>query len=169
MNSNHSQEFIIIIREHQYIISNLCKVYYKSIEDQQDARQDVVLQLWKSFPKFRRASKVSTWIYRVSLNTILAKIRKQKRRIAITPFEETILSMPIELGMDDDIQQLKVMIEALKEQDKAIVILYLEGYKNKEIAEILETTATNISTRLNRIKKELRTYYKKYTNADQSI
>ncbi|MEL6942899.1 MAG: sigma-70 family RNA polymerase sigma factor, partial [Bacteroidota bacterium] len=142
----------------------------KTIEDQQDARQDIVLQLWKSFPNFRGESTINTWIYRVSLNTILAKIRNQKRRISTTSLEEeNVFSTPLPIGIDDDVQQLKIIIDALKEQDKAVVILHLEGYKNKEIAVILETTPSNVSTRLNRIKTTLKNYYKKYSDADQSI
>ncbi|MEM8524085.1 MAG: sigma-70 family RNA polymerase sigma factor [Bacteroidota bacterium] len=167
MNSTHKQEFVELIETHQHIINTLCKVYYKSIEDQQDARQDVVLQLWKSFPNFRGEAKVSTWIYRVSLNTILAKIRNQKRRIsAIELNEYTSNQIYVQIGMDDDIQQLKVFVDKLREQDKAIVVLHLEGYKNKEIAEILETTPSNISTRLNRIRTTLKNNYKKYTDAN---
>lgn len=167
MNSNHKQEFVKLIEEYQPIINNLCKVYYKSIEDQQDARQDVVLQLWKSFPNFRGEAKISTWIYRVSLNTILAKIRNQKRRISAVELDENVSSSTlIEFGMDDDIQQLKMMIASLNEQDKAVIVLHLEGYKNKEVAEILEMTSTNISTRLNRIKNTLKNNYKEYTNAN---
>lgn len=170
MNSDHKQEFVKLIREHQHIVSNLCKVYYKGIEDQEDARQDVILQLWKSFSSFRGEAKVSTWIYRVSLNTILAKIRNQKRRISVVELDENISSsVLIKFGMDDDVQRLKVMIASLKEQDKAVLILHLEGYKNKEIAEILETTPTSISTRLNRIRTKLKNDYKKYTNANSSI
>ncbi|MEN0047370.1 MAG: sigma-70 family RNA polymerase sigma factor [Bacteroidota bacterium] len=167
MNSDRKQEFVTLIEQHQHIINNLCKVYYKNIEDQQDARQDVILQLWKSFPNFRGEAKVSTWIYRVSLNTILAKIRNQKHRIAAIALDEKIsLQVSTVFGMDDDIQQLKVMIAGLKEQDKAVIVLYLEGYKNKEIAEILDITPSNVSTRLNRIKNTLKSNYKKYTDAN---
>jgi RNA polymerase sigma-70 factor (ECF subfamily) len=73
------QNFIRIIDSNQGIIKSLCKVYYISPEDQKDAFQDIILRLWKSFETFRGESEISTWIYRVSLNTLLSKARKEKK------------------------------------------------------------------------------------------
>jgi RNA polymerase sigma-70 factor, ECF subfamily len=126
-----------------------------SDEDQKDAFQDIVLQLWKSFETFRGDSEISTWIYRVSLNTILAKIRNEKRKIVT----ESISCSEMKLSnafVDDDKELLNMVLQFLKGVDKAIVILYLEGYQNKEISQMLNLTATNVSTRLNRIKAALK-------------
>ena len=166
MNAQQQNKFVAIVEQHQAIINNLCRLYYLSLEDQKDARQDIVLQLWKSFSNFRGESTWSTWIYRVSLNTILAKIRNQKRRISTDTLEDiTEQQIPVALGVDDDVQLLKIIIDRLQEDDKAIVILYLEGYKNKEIASILEISTSNVSTRLNRIKTRLKNQYQKLNHA----
>jgi len=164
--TQQEKDFVAIINRNQLIINNLCKIYYKNVEDQRDARQDIVLQLWKAFPSFRGESKLSTWIYSVSLNTILAKIRKQKRRIQ-EAYDEPLSTIPANaiIGVDDDVQLLKMIIETLEEEDKAVVILYLEGYKNKEIASMLRMTATNVSTRLHRVKIKLRIQYQKMNYA----
>lgn len=153
------QNFIQIIERNQGIVKSLCKAYYASYEDQKDAFQDVVLQLWKSCDTFRGESALSTWIYRVSLNTLLAKVRKERNKIIMAPLSisEQISSTAM---ADDDKELLNIVIQSLKDVDKAIVILYLEGYKSREISEILNLTPTNVSTRLNRVKTELKAKFK---------
>ncbi len=166
MSANQQMEFVKTVEQHQGIINNLCYLYHTNLEDQKDTRQDIVLQLWKSFPQFRGQSSVGTWIYKVGLNTILAKLRKQKRRITTSNLEEVSESeAKLPLGVDDDVQLLKSIIDSLQAADKALVILYLEGYKNKEIATMLEISTSNVSTRLNRIKAKLKNQYQKLNHA----
>lgn len=155
---SQKQNFIRTINCHQGIVKSLCKAYYASYEDQKDAFQDIILQLWKSFDTFRGESALSTWIYRVSLNTLLAKVRKEKNKIITAPL---LLSDPMAMA-DDDRELLGIVLHALKDMDKAIVILYLEGYKNKEISQMLDLTPTNVSTRLNRVKADLKAKFKNY-------
>jgi RNA polymerase sigma-70 factor (ECF subfamily) len=149
------RNFIRIIDSNQGIIKSLCGAYYMSPEDKKDAFQDIILQLWKSFETFRGKSEISTWIYRVSLNTLLAKVRKQKKKIATESIGASELSVSTAMA-DGDIELLNIVIQSLKDLDKAIVILYLEGYKNKEISQTLNLTPTNVSTRLNRVRVELK-------------
>jgi RNA polymerase sigma-70 factor, ECF subfamily len=155
------QNFIRIINGHQGIVKSLCKAYYASYEDQKDAFQDIVLQLWKSLDTFRGESELSTWIYGVSLNTLLAKVRKEKNKIIAEPLFISDQHAPMAMA-DDDHELLHIVIQSLKDVDKAIVILYLEGYKNKEISQMLDVTPTNVSTRLNRVKTELKAKFKKH-------
>lgn len=143
----------------QGIIKSLCKAYYTSQEDQKDAFQDIILQLWKSFETFRGECEIGTWIYRVSLNTILAKVRKEKRKITTQSIGTSALSVSIGMA-DGDVELLNMVIQSLKDLDKAIVILYLEGYKNQGISQILNITPTNVSTRLNRVRAELKVKFK---------
>ena len=166
MPAEKQTEFVKTIERYQGIINNLCHLYFPNIEDQKDARQDIILQLWKSFPSFREESSSSTWIYRVSLNTILAKIRKQNRRIKTADLDKSIpMKAAIPLYTDDDVQLLRLIIESLKAEDKAMVILHLEGYKNKEIATMLAISSSNVSTRLYRIKAQLKDQFKKLRHA----
>ena len=160
------QNFIRIINGNQGIVKSLCKAYYASYEDQRDAYQDIILQLWKSFATFRGESEISTWIYRVSLNTLLTKVRKEKNKIITEPLLILDLITPTAMA-DDDRELLSMVIQSLKDVDKAIVILYLEGYKNKEIAQILDLTLTNVSTRLHRVKTELKAKFKNHCNESQ--
>jgi RNA polymerase sigma-70 factor (ECF subfamily) len=153
------QNFIRIIDANQGIIKSLCKAYYKSPDDQKDAFQDIILQLWKSFETFRGESEISTWIYRVSLNTVLTKVKKEKTKITTESIGTSDQSISVAMA-DGDLELLNIVIQSLKDLDKAIVILYLEGYKNKEISQILNLTATNVSTRLNRVREELKAKFK---------
>ena len=153
------QNFIRAIDANKGIIKSLCKAYYTSSEDQKDAFQDIILQLWKSFETFRGESEISTWIYKVSLNTVLTKVKKEKNKIAAESIGTSELSISIAMA-DGDLELLNIVIQSLKDLDKAIVILYLEGYKNKEISQILNLTTTNVSTRLNRVRAELKAKFK---------
>jgi len=149
------QNFIRIIDSNQGIIKSLCRAYYTSSDDQKDAFQDIVLQLWKSMNTFRGESEISTWIYRVSLNTLLTNVRKDKRKITTESIGASELSISTAMA-DGDLELLNIVIQSLKDLDKAIVILYLEVYKNKEISRIVNLTSTNVSTRLNRVRAELK-------------
>jgi len=148
-------QFLQTINSNRGTIVSLCKVYFRSEDDQKDAYQDIILQLWKSFDSFRGDAQLKTWIYRVSLNTILGKIRKEKKSVNTESIDISHLSIA-SAGADDHVELFSIIIQSLKEVDKAIVLLYLEGYQNKEIAEILEMTGTNVSTRLNRVKADLK-------------
>lgn len=161
MDSVNKTYFIQVVQEHQGIINSICKIYYTDDEDIKDARQDIILQLWKSLSTFRNESKISTWIYKVALNTILAKIKKDKKYYLNEPLSEIHLNNSgTSDAVNDDIQQLLFLISRLEATDKAIVILHFEGYSNREIAETLQLTATNISTRMNRIKTKLKETFK---------
>lgn len=151
----HKRHFIRIVESNQGLIKSLCNAYYASHEDRKDIFQDIILQLWKSFETFRGESEIGTWIYSVTLNTILAKVRNEKKKIITESISCTELTFSNAMA-DDDAELLNIVLQYLTGLDKAIVILYLEGYKNKEIAEILHLTPTNISTRLNRVKAALK-------------
>lgn len=156
MNQPSKKEFIQLIQNHQRLINSLCNIYFTAPEDRKDSRQDIILQLWRAYPNFRQESKVSTWIYQVALHTILAKNKKEKRRVLTEPFSSADLSVVAEsVYADDTVQQLQQAINLLADIDKAIVILYLEGYTHREIAGILHLTETNISTRFSRVKVQL--------------
>jgi len=155
------QNFIQIVKGNQGIIKSLCKAYCINADDQKDAFQDIVLQLWKSFESFRGECAISTWIYRVSLNTLLAKVRKEKKKFATESISASEQYVSNAMA-DGDVELLNIVIQSLNGLDKAIVILYLEGYKNNEISQMLNLTSTNVSTRLYRIRSELKVKFKNH-------
>ncbi len=164
MKSPDKAEFLRIIDAHSRIIGSLCNLYYQTTEDRKDMQQDIVLQLWKAFPAFRSDSSPGTWLYRVALNTILNKKKKEARRPGHDSLNHMELSgLPLFTQADDDLQLLQQIIAQLPDLEKAIMVLHLEGYQNKEIAQMLEFSASNISTRLHRIKTKLKENFKSQT------
>lgn len=152
--------FIQWVHAHQGIIRSLCRAYFPNPEDQKDLFQDIVLALWKSHERFRGDAAPGTWIYRVSLNTIFSRLRHDRRRIAMQPVE-VYPDVWVNAHANDDAELLGLVLQSLKTVDKALVILYLEGYGNNEIAQILELTPTNVGTRLNRIRTDMKNRFKK--------
>jgi RNA polymerase sigma-70 factor, ECF subfamily len=156
MSFDLKNRFVELIKENQGLINSLCRLYSHSEEELKDYRQDVILSLWQAFPNFREESKISTWMYRVALNTLISNQRKINNRIVTESYSNTTeYNHYQEAGTDDELLVLQQAIGMLNPMDKAVVILHLEGYVHKEIAEILSQSETNISTRLNRIKKQL--------------
>lgn len=155
------KDFVKVVQDNAGIINSICGTYFSESDDFKDARQDVILQLWRSFPTFRGESKISTWIYKVVLNTILAKKKKDQKECSTEPIAQIHLEhIPADVSAtEDDLSQFSWLVSKLEDCDKAIVMLLLEGYTNKEIATMLNLTATNISTRLNRVKNRLKDCY----------
>ena len=144
----------------QKLVWSLCSMYYPLSEDREDLFQEIVLQLWKSYPTFQGRSKVSTWIYRVALNTIFTRKRKEKT----LPIGEFLSDEFLEFPDTDDEHQAQLeessralyeAIQQLSETDRAVILLYLDEHSYEEISTILEMSKTNVSTRINRIKSKL--------------
>jgi RNA polymerase sigma-70 factor, ECF subfamily len=165
MESDSKKSFVSLIQQNQGIVNSLCRLYATSNEEMKDYRQDVMVSLWKGFPKYREESKVSTWIYRVALNTLISIYRKKKQVLITEPFSESNESIHFQnSGSDDDLLVLQQAISFLKPLEKALVILYLEGYDNKEIGKMLSISESNVSTKLNRIKIQLKKTVKTLQN-----
>jgi RNA polymerase sigma factor (sigma-70 family) len=156
------RDFIKVVQDNTGIINSICGVYFPASDDFKDARQDVILQLWRSFPTFRGDSKISTWIYKVVLNTILAKRKKAQKDYLTESISQSHLEhIPSDpMTAEDILPEFSWLVSKLDDCDKAIVMLLLEGYSNKEIATMLDLTATNVSTKLNRLKTKLKDCYR---------
>ena len=152
---NIEQEFLSVIREYERVIYKVCYLYTTPNATLSDLYQEVVLNIWKAFPKFRRECKISTWIYRIALNTCISFIRKEKNIPEIVT-----LTQEADRSEDDETQamlrQLYRMINRLGQLEKSIILLYLEEKSYEEIAEITGLTITNVATKLNRIKDKLK-------------
>lgn len=146
------EELTPIILAHQSILHKICRVYRDTPEDREDLFQEMIYQLWKSYPTYRKKAKITTWIYRVALNTALTKYRK--KQIATEPIvsSETETS---EVQEHPQRERLYRAIARLNEADKAIVTLYLDDYRYEEIADILGMTTSHVGVKLHRIKEKL--------------
>ena len=151
------KEFIKIIQENEGLIYKVTKVYSYSKEDGQDLYQEIVYQLWKSFPSFRNESKISTWIDRIALNTSIAHLNKEKGKRNHVPIDELLLNRTdtTDTLIDEQKEVLFALIKKLSDVEKGIIFLYLEGKTYTEIAAITGFTSTNVGTRLGRIKQKL--------------
>jgi RNA polymerase sigma-70 factor (ECF subfamily) len=147
------REFTNQIESCRGIIFKVIRLYVNDEEDEKDLFQEILFQAWKSFPRFDGRSKFSTWLYRVSLNTVLTF----KRRPAKVVTHENFESLPIaaEKGNSEDTEALYLAIRELNEIDRMIVSLHLDGYENEEIAEISGLTKNNTAVKLHRIKETL--------------
>ena len=146
-------DFLNMIREYNRIIYKVTSFYTDQTATIEDLFQEVVLNLWKAFPNYRKESQVSTWIYRIALNTCVSYYRKKTSRptcVAITP--------DIKVYAEDfeSIAALYACINQLGKLERALILLWLEDRPYKEIAEIMGITTTNVSTKINRIKEKLK-------------
>ncbi|EDM36235.1 RNA polymerase ECF-type sigma factor [Pedobacter sp. BAL39] len=149
--------FIEIIRENDGLIYKVSKMYSNSFEDEQDLFQDIVYQLWKSFSSFRNESKITTWMYRIALNTGIHYLDKGKKKAHKVSLDETLLNRPeiIDESKQDQYDMMFAQIKRLNDIERGIIFLYLEGKAHDEIAMITGFTITNIGTRIGRIKQKL--------------
>ncbi|MEM6726157.1 MAG: RNA polymerase sigma factor [Bacteroidota bacterium] len=137
------------------IIIKICRAYTHTQEDFEDYYQEVCLQIWRSRNRFQQQSEWSTWIYRLTLNVCLTL--QKKKRIATTPIEGTAAhAATTSTSNQADIDRLYAAIRQLPEIDRAIILLYLEEKSYKEIAQIIEISASNVGVRINRIKQKLK-------------
>ena len=152
-------KFVGDINENAGIIHKICNIYFTSLHDRQDAYQEILYQLWRSYPAFKGDSKFSTWMYKVALNTAISYMKKSNRvrSDAILPGQlEHLAESNREQGTHEKMQMLYTAINALSEIDKAITLLFLEDKSYEEISSITGITKTNVSVRLVRIKKSLK-------------
>jgi RNA polymerase sigma factor (sigma-70 family) len=150
------KEFLKLIQDYQKIIFKVCKMYRDQKEDQEDLFQEIVYQLWKSYPSFRGESKISSWIYRISLNTAMSMFRKAKR--VVDYFEEfpEKIHPSTESKISENAERLFSALRKLNDSEKALISLYLEDFSYQEIAEIVGISESNVGVKLNRIKNKLK-------------
>ena len=153
---NIELQFTRMVKEYRKTIYTVCYFFSKDTEEVNDLYQEILINLWKGFPNYRGESSLKTWIWRVSLNTCSNQERKKKSRIQTVP-----LSIDIDLYNDEDagsrqIQMLYDRINRLDVFDRAIILLWLENMTYQDIADVIGISVSNITTRLFRIKEQLK-------------
>jgi RNA polymerase sigma-70 factor (ECF subfamily) len=146
-------KFVQMVQQHSQIIYKVASFYVDPSQTLDDLYQETVLNLWKAFPNFREESTVSTWVYRIALNTCVSFFRRRKNK-------------PVYIGLQDEIEykqedkelinELYITINRLGKLERALILLYLDDKSYKEISDITGFTVTNVATKLNRIKKKLK-------------
>lgn len=153
------EEFIEQVSRYQSILHKICNIYFYGNPYWEDYYQEILIRLWKAFPNFKKESSFSTWLYRVALNASIDLVRKQSLQpthIALSACEYEIRdSNSEENHVTERKEQMYQAINQLSEVEKAIILLYLEGYEYKEISAVIGISDTNVGVRINRIKTQL--------------
>ncbi len=165
------ETFEEILNKNKGIIFRIVNYYCKNADDKKDLEQEILIQIWLSYKKYNEAFAWSTFIYRIALNVSIGFYKKQKRRkdkfINVNLFIETHLQDDTPLIIDEDLRVLNEFIFQLNDINKALMILYLQEKSYTEIAMILGISETNISTKINRLKIQLKEYFKVIKNGNR--
>jgi RNA polymerase sigma-70 factor, ECF subfamily len=151
------------LRQYKGLIFKVVRAYARTVMDQDDLFQEITVQVWHSIPTFRHASLVSTWIYRISLNTAIKWARKERKHYQAETLDD-IQHVLHDSGVkvDERLAWLYEEIYQLDEVDRSITLLMLDNFSYKEMANILGITESNVGVKINRIKKHLISKSKKY-------
>jgi len=154
-NSEPEKRFIEMIKQNERVIYKVCSFYASDDEPLSDLYQDVVCNLWTAYPKFRGECSISTWMYRIALNTCISNFRKKKR----TPQSIDLSGLQDAFIQPDDftaeIKEMYRLIRQLRNLERAIILLYLEEKSYQEIADITGLSLSNVAVKLKRVKEKL--------------
>ncbi len=153
--------FQALVDENRRIVYKICSSYCPNRDDRDDLAQEIVTELWKSFATFDERSRFSTWLYRVALNVAISFSRRERRRARhVVSGGENLLDVAESArGTPEDLFVLYQFIEDLDPLNKALVLLYLDGYAYREISDVLGITETNVATKISRLKSAIRTHF----------
>ncbi|QMU29625.1 RNA polymerase sigma factor [Adhaeribacter radiodurans] len=149
-------QFIEEINQHIGIAHKVCRMYIPALDEREDLLQEMMYQLWRSYPAFQHHARFSTWMYRVCLNTAITYLRKNTK-----DKEKSLTGKHLQIPdqshtqPDDNLDILYLAIGKLTDVNKALILLYLEDLSYEEMAQITGLTVSNVSVRLVRIKIEL--------------
>jgi RNA polymerase sigma-70 factor, ECF subfamily len=157
-----TERFVQLLEEHKRILYKVASAYCADDEDRRDLVQEIVIQLWRSFPRYDDQFKFSTWMYRIGMNVAISFLRSERRRgrdtVALEEVEIIDFAAADRLMGEagDDVRLLQRLVRQLDEMSRALLILYLEGHSHAEISEILGISVTNVGTRISRVRNRLR-------------
>lgn len=160
MQKELEDSFLLDFEQNQNIVHKICRIYTNNVDEHNDLFQEIAIQLWKNYSKFRGDSKFSTWMYRVALNTAISLYRKSTRNVKtqdISDMQYKIASKEYDDTEEKQLQQLYNALRKLNDIDKALIYLYLENKPYNEISETLGITEVNARVKMNRAKEKLRT------------
>ena len=160
----NESNFLEILKQHEKILFKVSNAYCEDIEDRKDIVQEIIIQLWRSKHKYNPDYRFSTWIYRISLNVAISHYRKTTRRKSTeVDMNDELINISDENSanghLDQQLETLHRFINNLDKLHKALMLLYLENYNYREISEVLGISETNVATKINRIKKRLKTWF----------
>jgi RNA polymerase sigma-70 factor, ECF subfamily len=157
-NTDVQDRFLAQLDQHRKIVHKVASSYSRTAADRDDLSQEIIAQLWTAFPRYDKAYRFSTWMYRIALNVAISSYRRDSVRSRhVVQADEAVLRVAApEEHHNERVRELYALIQSLNDMDRALVILYLDGHRYEEIAEVLGISESNVGTRLNRIKTRLR-------------
>jgi RNA polymerase sigma-70 factor (ECF subfamily) len=164
MNAEPETSFLANLNQDIRIVHRVCHTYFpRDAVEREDVFQEIMYQLWRSYPQFRGESKFSTWMYKVALNTAITHIQRSTGTPHAELSEVVAHASDVDEHMSrvEELHRLHEAIAALSDIDKAIILLHLEDQNYDEIASITGLTKTNVSVRLVRIKRALKDHFQK--------
>ena len=158
MATSEQERFQSLLEEHKKILYKVCRSYCRNPGDRDDLAQEIIVQLWRSFRAFDQRVRFSTWMYRIALNVAISFYRRENVRTRhVLPGSEHLLEAIDETeDRSEEVELLYRWIEELDPLNKALAILYLDGNSYQETAEVLGISATNVATKISRLKETLR-------------
>ncbi|RHO72933.1 sigma-70 family RNA polymerase sigma factor [Parabacteroides sp. AF48-14] len=151
------KEFIALVEEYKQVIYKVCYVYASDADHLNDLYQEVVINLWKAYPRFRGECKSSTWVYRIGLNTCISFFRQSKRKPEVVPISVDLDAFAEDEDKTAQLRELYRMINRLSQLERALILLWLEERSYQEIADIMGISKNNVAVKLNRIREKLKT------------
>ena len=150
------KEFLEVIEAQKRTIYKVCYIYANHQDDLDDLFQETVLNLWKSFPRYRGDSKLVTWVYRIAMNTCITFLRRSGTRPQAIPLSADMAQIAADEGTAAQLQELYKLINQLGKLERALILLWLEERSYQEMADILGISKTNVAVKLNRVKEKLK-------------
>ncbi len=154
--------FADVLQRHAGLVRKVAHSYTRNAADRADLAQEIALQLWRAWPAYDPARTLSTWMYRIALNVAISHVRNEtvRNRHAAEPLDDRLHDLPDGSGEDPDsarhLQLLQTLIARQPPLDRALLLLYLDERSQRDIADILGISETNVSTRIGRLKQRLR-------------
>lgn len=161
--TEHSNEIAKLIEENRRLLYKVVQEYCPDVHEQQDLIQEIIFQLIKSYDRFDHKVKITTWMYKVAFNVAISNYRKvkmQKRYMMAMPEKLVLIDDSKQVEVNTDIIRLRKFIHELKPLNKALMIMYLDGNSHAEISEAMGISVSNVGTKINRIKKQLKKKFK---------
>jgi RNA polymerase sigma-70 factor (ECF subfamily) len=154
------ERFAALLEEHQGILFKAANSYCRNAADREDLIQEIRVQLWRAFSAYDERRPFSTWMYRIALNVAISFARRTRQRERFTVPLDTSEAERIVADAaqepDERLEALYRILNSLDELNRALLLLYLDDYSYREIAEILGITETNVATKISRLKQQIR-------------
>lgn len=163
MTTNDARDaFGTLLQRHSGIVFKVANSYAQGVDDRAELAQEIAAQLWHAYPKYDPARSFSTWMYRIALNVAISHLRhlELRRRHDAVPLDDALHDVADGNAADPEQEQrlrlLQGIIARQPPLDRALLLLYLEERSQREIAEILGITESNVSTKIGRLKQRIR-------------